>query len=143
MCIYILCVCVYICVYIYIFFFLGLPLQHMELPRLGVRWELQLPTYTRATAMQAPSHVCDLHHGSQQHRIPNPLSVARDGTHILVDASWIHFCCTTTGACHSSNEILTDCFSHSKGISQAPSNAKMDRDMVPQLSIQTQLISLS
>ena len=36
--------------------------------------------YTRAIAMQDPSLICNLHHSSQQHRIFNPLSRARDGT---------------------------------------------------------------
>ena len=39
----------------------------MEIPRLGVESELQLLAYATATAMQDPSHVCDLHHSSQQH----------------------------------------------------------------------------
>ena len=38
----------------FFFFFLGLHLQHMEVPRLGVKLELQLPAYTTATAMQDP-----------------------------------------------------------------------------------------
>ena len=59
----------------FVFFsFFGLNLQHTEVPRLGVKSELQLPAYTTATAMPDPSHVCDLHHSSQQHGIPNPLS---------------------------------------------------------------------
>ena len=33
-------------------FFLGPHLQHMEVPRLGVKLELQLPAYTTATATQ-------------------------------------------------------------------------------------------
>ena len=36
----------------------------MEAPRLGCESELQLLAY--ATAAQAPSSICDLHHGSQQ-----------------------------------------------------------------------------
>jgi len=43
------------------------------------------------------SHVCDLPHSSQQHQILNPLGEARDRTHILMDASRIHFCCATMG----------------------------------------------
>ena len=39
---------------IFFFCFLGLHLQHMEVPRLGVKLELQLPAYTTATAMQDP-----------------------------------------------------------------------------------------
>uniref|UniRef100_A0A8D1I8Y3 Uncharacterized protein n=1 Tax=Sus scrofa TaxID=9823 RepID=A0A8D1I8Y3_PIG len=51
---------------------------HMEVPRLGVELELQLPAYATATAMPDPSCVWDLHYSSQQHRILNPLSRARD-----------------------------------------------------------------
>ena len=44
----------------FIFFcFLGLHVQHMEVPSLGVELELQLPDCTTATAMQDLSHVCD------------------------------------------------------------------------------------
>ena len=67
--------------------FLGLYMQHMEVPRLGVKSELQLPTYNRATATPDLSHVCDLHHGSWQGQILNPLSEARDQTHVLMDTS--------------------------------------------------------
>ena len=63
----------------------------MEVPRLGVKSELQLLAYTAATAMSDPSCVFDLHHSSQQCQILNPLSEARDGTHILMDTSWVHF----------------------------------------------------
>ena len=42
------------------FVFLGLHPQHMEVPRLGVESELQLPTYATAMAMQDLSHICDL-----------------------------------------------------------------------------------
>ena len=61
----------------------------MEVPRLGVELMLQLPAYATATAMQDPGHICDLHHGSQQHRIFNPLSEAMDWTYVLVDATQI------------------------------------------------------
>ena len=58
--------------------FLGLHLQHMEVPRLGVESELQLPACTTARAMPDPSCACNLHHGSWQRWIINPLSEARD-----------------------------------------------------------------
>ena len=32
----------------------------------------------RVTATPDPSHVCNLHHGSWQHRILNPLNKVRD-----------------------------------------------------------------
>ena len=63
---------------IYLFIFLGLHPRHMEVSRLGVELELQLPAYTTATATLDPSHICDLHHSSRQCQILNPLSKARD-----------------------------------------------------------------
>ena len=80
---------------IYLFCFLGPHLWHMEVPRLGAESELQLPAYTTATATPDPSRVCDLHHSSQQRRILNPLSKARDRTLNLIVSRWVHFCCTT------------------------------------------------
>ena len=68
---------------VYLFFvFFGPHLQHMEIPRLGVKSELQLLAYTTATAMWNPSH-------SQQHQILNLLSKARDRTCILMDTSQV------------------------------------------------------
>ena len=69
------------------FFFLGLLLQHMEVPRLGVESELQLPAYATATAMPNLSHVYDLHHSSGQHQILNPLTEARDQICILTEST--------------------------------------------------------
>ena len=59
----------------------------MEVPRSMVEVELQLPAYTTATAMPDPSYICNLPHSSQQYRILNPLSEARDQTHILMVTS--------------------------------------------------------
>ena len=67
----------------------------MEVPRLGVELELQLPAH--ATATSDLSCICDLHHSLRQRRILNPLSEARDQTHILMVPSQICFRCTTTG----------------------------------------------
>ena len=64
----------------------------MELPRLGIEWELQLLAYATAIAMQDPSPICDLHHSSWQCQILNPLSEARDQTYILTDPSLVHNC---------------------------------------------------
>ena len=69
----------------------------MEVPRLGVESELQLLAYTTATATQDPSNICNLHHGSRQCLILNPLSGARDQTHILMDASQVGYCGVPTG----------------------------------------------
>ena len=68
--------------FFFFFFFvlLGLHLWHMEVPRLGVKSELQLPVYTTATAMPGPSFICDLHHSPQQCQILNPLNEAWDET---------------------------------------------------------------
>ena len=69
----------------------------MEVPRLEIESELLLLAYTPAIAMQDLSCICDLHHSSWQCWIPEPLGEARDGTCILMDASWIHFHCATMG----------------------------------------------
>ena len=69
----------------------------MEVPRLGVQLELQLPAYARATARPDPSHVCDLLHSSRQHQILNPLHEARDQTCNLMVPSQIRFRCTMMG----------------------------------------------
>ena len=83
-------------VLLYIVCFLGPHLRHMEVPRLGVELELQLPAYTTATATWYLSHNCDLHHSSRQCRILNALSEARDGTCILMDTSRIRLHWATT-----------------------------------------------
>ena len=57
------------------------------IPRLGVESELQLPAYTTATTMPDASCVCKLHY-----RILNPLSEARDQTHVLMVTSQVCYC---------------------------------------------------
>ena len=59
-------------------FFLLLHLWHMEVPRPGVKWELQLSAYNTATAMPELSNICDLHRSLKQHKILKPLNEARD-----------------------------------------------------------------
>ena len=56
-------------------------MRHTEVPRLGVKSELQLLAYTTAMAMLDLGHIF----GLQQPRILNPLSEARDGTSIITD----------------------------------------------------------
>ena len=55
----------------------------MEVSRLEVKSELQLPAYTTAKATRDLSYICNLCYSLQQHQILNPLSQARDGTRIL------------------------------------------------------------
>ena len=69
----------------------------MKVPRLGVKSDLELPTYTTVTATQDLSHIFDLHHSTQQSQILNPLTEARDPTCNFVVTSQIHFRCATTG----------------------------------------------
>jgi len=52
----------------------------MEVPRLQVESELQLLAYTTATATRDLSHICDLHHNSQQCKILNLIEL---------ESSWI------------------------------------------------------
>ena len=67
------------------FVFLG----HMEIPRLGVKSELQLLACATATATPDLSCICDLHHSSWQHQILNTLTEASDQTLILMDTGQI------------------------------------------------------
>ena len=79
--------------FIYLFIvFPGPHPQHMEVPRLGAEWELQLLAYATATATPDLSLLCDLHHNSQQHQILNPLSMARDQICVLMAPGQIRFC---------------------------------------------------
>jgi len=66
-----LSVCVCVC-------FLGPHLWHIEVPKLEVESELQLLADTTAIATRDLSRICDLHHSSRRHRVPNPLSEVGD-----------------------------------------------------------------
>ena len=83
--------------YLFYFCFLGLHPWHMEISRLRVQSEVQLPAYATATATQDPNRICDLHNSSGQHQILNPPSEARDQTHNLMVPSQICFYCATIG----------------------------------------------
>ena len=69
----------------FFFFFKGPQVLSIEIPRLGVESELQLPAYVTATATPDLS----LHHNLQQRWILKALSSARDQTCILMDTSWV------------------------------------------------------
>ena len=81
---YICFFCLFVLVFVGFFYFLGPHLWHMEVPRLGVESELQLPAHTTATAILDLSHFCDLHHNSWQFWILNLLIKARDRTCVLM-----------------------------------------------------------
>ena len=83
--------------FFFFFGFLGLHPRHMEVPRLGVQSELQLPAYPTAPATPDPSRVRDLHHNSRQSQILNPRSDARDRTRHLRVPSRFRFHCATVG----------------------------------------------
>ena len=53
----------------------------MEVLGLGVKSELQLQAYTKATAMWNLSCICHVHHSLWEHWILKLLSEARDQTH--------------------------------------------------------------
>ena len=73
-----------------------------------VKSELKLPAYTRATAMRDPSHVCHLHHSSQQCWILKPLTKARDRNCALTDTSqfWYHWAAMGTPSAHFLNRLF-------------------------------------
>ena len=94
------CMCTYIIlfifllfhfIYLFIFVSLGPQPQHMEVPRLGAKSELQLLACAPATATPDLSHVCNPHHSSWQRWILNLLSEARVWTCILMVANQIRF----------------------------------------------------
>ena len=61
----------------------------MQIPKLEVELELQLPAYTTAKATPDLRRICNLHHSSQQRQIFNPLRQARDRIHVLMDTSQV------------------------------------------------------
>ena len=62
---------------------------HMEVPRLGVESELQLPADTTAAATREPNHICNLHHSSQQCQSLSHWS--RPGIEPVSSWIWIRF----------------------------------------------------
>ena len=88
---------VFFFIFYFYFCFLGPHLWHMDVPRLGVESDLQLPAYATSTRMWDPSCACSPQSSSWQRRILNPLREARDQTRILTDTIWVHNCWATTG----------------------------------------------
>ena len=74
---------------VFFLLFLELHFWHMEVPRLGVEWKLQLTAYFTATATADPNLICNLRRSSWQHDL-NPLCEARDQTRILMGTSRVH-----------------------------------------------------
>ena len=69
--------------FLFVVVVLGPHLWHMEVSKIGVRSELQLPAYTTPTAVRDLSGICNLHHSSGQCRgILNPLSGAWEGLNL-------------------------------------------------------------
>ena len=84
------------------FFFLSF----MEALRLGVKLELQLPTYATGTETPDPSRTCGLCHSSWQCWILNPPSRARDWICVFMDTSKVRYCWTTVGTPGLTTESL-------------------------------------
>ena len=59
--------------------------------QVGVESELWLLVYATATATWDLTHVCDVHHSSQQSQILNLPRMARDQTHVFMDTSQVHY----------------------------------------------------
>ena len=78
-------------------FFRAATALYIEIPRLGVTSEVQLPAYTTSTSTPDLSCTWDLRCSSWQCRILNPLSEARDRTHILMDTSRVCYHWATVG----------------------------------------------
>ena len=80
-------VCLFVCLFVCCF--LELHLQHMEVPRLGVKSSATAVAYPTATATRDLSHICNLYHSSQQCQILNPLRGAMDQNYLLMDIRFI------------------------------------------------------
>ena len=75
--------------YLLFFFFKGCRCGIWKFPGWGLNWSCSCQS--KPQPQPDPNLVCDLHHSSRQHWIPNPLSKVRDWTHTLMDASWVRF----------------------------------------------------
>ena len=96
----------------------------MEVPRLGVRSELQPPASAAATATPDPSRACDLHRSSRQRWVLNPRSEeARNHTYVLTATSRVHQPGLKTESCRAFS-LLTETKDH------PVLEAQHDRDLV-------------
>ena len=81
----------------------------MEVPRLEVKSELQLPflhhSHSKAKFKLCLQPIPQL----RATQIFNPLSEARNQTHILMDTSWVHYHWATTGTPNSAFFFDTAC----------------------------------
>ena len=79
--------CLFFCFVLFVLLFRAIPAACGS-SQARVESELQLPA--TATAVWDPSHFCNLYHNSWQCQILNPVSNARDQTHILMDTTQVH-----------------------------------------------------
>ena len=99
--------------FILFFDFLGPHLRYMEVPRLGVESELQLPAYTTATATRDPSCICNLYHSSRQCRmdssqVPDPLSHNGNSLPVFLSSTifnWIIITITITATLATASRL--------------------------------------
>ena len=70
--------------------FLGPHPWHMGVLRLGSNRSCNCQLIPQAQQCRVLATSANLHCSSEQHQILNPLSKARDWTHILMDTSWVH-----------------------------------------------------
>ena len=69
-------------------------------PRRGSNWSYSCQPMPTATPDL--SRICNLHPSSQQCQILNPLTGARDRTHVLMDTSWVYNLLSHDGNFHKS-----------------------------------------
>ena len=78
---------------LYLFIYLGLHLQHMEVPRLGTE-SLALAAGLRHSPLGPTQHLRPTPHLTAMPKVPshlNPLSEARDQSHVFMDPSQVHY----------------------------------------------------
>ena len=89
LCLYLIKCFWFVFFFLFAFLFLGPHMRHMEVRRLGVELELQLPAKVTAPATQNRSCIRDLDHTLWQRWVLNPLSEAEDRTRIFMDTSQV------------------------------------------------------